>query len=155
MIQNIVFIRHAHRDQNTSDSNNGISLVGKAQAANLVEQVGRGLLPHCDLLLSSPKRRCLETLEPLAKHFSTVVQIDMALDERGFSEPRDSFVKRIDDFLRTLVIQDAGATIYLCSHGDWLPEAVVILAGAAVEFSNGQAIVCTKATPGGDGWRLQ
>jgi broad specificity phosphatase PhoE len=88
------------------------------------------------LLLSSPRRRCLETLEPLSKKTQVQVKADARLLEQEPQEDMAQFQKRILDFERWWK-EEAPPLVVACSHGDWLPIAIARITGAAVGMEKG------------------
>jgi 8-oxo-dGTP diphosphatase len=116
---------------------NGLSAKGKKQARRVAryykERFGGGPAPR---FFSSPKRRCLETLAPLAKFVKRPVHSDAALLEQGPAEGRERFVKRIESFLGPWRGRRRALAVF-CSHGDWIPEAIRLLTGAPVILKKG------------------
>jgi phosphohistidine phosphatase SixA len=116
MSKQLLIIRHAHRSTEPSrELDNGLSPKGKKQAKFLTrhfkETYGRVAGAH---VLSSPKRRCWETVAPLAKYLRTEVVISADLDE-GFQ-----LEERAQSFLRWWKSEAPPFTV-ISSHGDWIP----------------------------------
>ncbi|MBK9295178.1 MAG: histidine phosphatase family protein [Oligoflexia bacterium] len=150
MTQTFVFIRHAHRDTSERELDNGIDEKGRVQVEELIKKYKLNELPKADEFWSSPKLRCQETLEPLAKIEKAKLKIVEELDEQTNKESSKEFRKRIFNFLQKL--KKAEKVIYLCSHGDWLPEALQELTGMWVDVKKAQAIVCIYDEKG---WHLR
>src|SRR4051794_36350749 len=78
----LVIIRHAHRNKAFgAEADNGLSAKGRRQAraaARFFKKRFKGRKPN---IFSSPKRRCRETLEPIAKLSGREIQIVDCLNE--------------------------------------------------------------------------
>ncbi|MBX3023051.1 MAG: histidine phosphatase family protein [Bdellovibrionales bacterium] len=140
MGKTLILIRHGQRDNTRRELDNGLTEKGREQARSVrrfftdrfqAEDFKSGLW-----LLSSPKLRCVETLQPLAKALERKVDIHPGLDEQGVRESRASFDQRVHGFLHEWTQAKIPLTI-LCSHGDWLPAATYHLLGAASEQKKG------------------
>jgi broad specificity phosphatase PhoE len=123
----LILLRHASREHGPS-GNPGLNARGKMEAVTLIEQ----LQPHlpnslADLaLLTSPKRRAIETLAPLSQALSIVPEIQQNLDERMLDENGSAFAKRITHLLKQIETTQKSVTI-LCTHADWLEEVCLLL----------------------------
>jgi broad specificity phosphatase PhoE len=110
-------VRHA--DAGTRGFSDGpdelraLSARGHRQAEHLRDQfAGAGL----ERLVSSPFRRCMQTLEPLAVHLGLEVEADDRLAEaRGFTGALE-----LAEELRDV-------TAAICSHGDVVPDLLEAL----------------------------
>jgi broad specificity phosphatase PhoE len=140
MQKTLILIRHAHRDNTQRELDNGLSEKGREQAKAIKrffterfskDEVGKGLW-----LLSSPKLRCIETLQPIAKVMERQVDIHPNLDEQSSRESIKAFEARIQGFLHEWAESKMQLTI-LCSHGDWLPTAMAQLTGNHQDFKKG------------------
>lgn len=133
----LILLRHAHRSLKDPAADNGLSKKGKKQAErfrkDFLRVVGREIRPR---LLSSPKRRCVETLAPLAKRLGRSVTRDPGLRERDPGETPAAFRARVERFLRGLHRRPA-RWIVLSTHGDWAPLALRLLTGARARFAKG------------------
>jgi len=136
--KNIVFVRHAHRDKPFPDQDNGLSEKGLGQVKQLVNDYKRKDLPEGKHFWTSPKKRCVETLEPISHEAKISLKIEKLLDEQQSSEAPKDFSKRIENLMKKAVA--VGETIYLCSHGDVIPEAIDFLTGRHVDVAKGEAI---------------
>ncbi len=130
----LVLVRHAHRDTSHKEADNGLSASGHKQAIRLKKELAPKFQGEKPVFLSSPKLRCIETLEPLAEEFDKKVNIDPLLNEEGSTESTYEFVDRIKNFIDWWKDKAPQVTI-ACSHGDWLPEAVRLLTGKETEFA--------------------
>lgn len=141
MIKQLIFIRHAHRDTTERSQDNGLSAKGQRQAkwikrfasqrfnAQDLQQLGA-------IFLSSPKLRCVQTLEPIATAFRFSVLANRSLDEQQRQESFAALNDRIHDFLKSWA-KEAPPVTFICSHGDWLPLAIFHLLGITVELKKG------------------
>ena len=102
------------------DRERPLSAPGRAQAEALVAAIGH----TPTLLVSSPYRRCVETLEPLAEAHGLVVTTDGRLAEGGDFKPALELLAEIPD----------GAV--LCSHGDMIPMMIDALVRRGLELTN-------------------
>ena len=145
----LLLIRHAHagpRSTGPSDRDRPLDTRGLAQAAALPAL----LLPLLDPapgmtppptpgspsgpvdVRSSPARRCVETVEPLARALGTAVEVDGALVE-------GCDVRTLQARIATLTRPTVWA-----SHGDVIPELVDMLARRGLDL--GPAPSCRKAS---------
>ncbi|HTL10895.1 MAG TPA: phosphoglycerate mutase family protein [Bdellovibrionota bacterium] len=133
----LVLVRHAHRDTEDVNADNGLSSKGRDQSQKLLEifrtrfQNARNVA-----LLSSPKRRCKETLEPMAKGSASKVHVDPRLDEGASKETGQMFEARIQAFIDWWM-SEGPEVVIACSHGDWIPVALQILTGARADVKKG------------------
>jgi 8-oxo-dGTP diphosphatase len=113
----LLLIRHAHagnrRDWEGDDRDRPLSSKGRRQARALVEQLE---LWAPSRVLSSPYRRCLETVKPLA------VELDLKV------EPVDELAEGAGFYAVELVRSLHDSHVALCTHGDVIPEILVALA---------------------------
>ena len=96
----IVLFRHAEK-QNNPGGNPTLSERGHKQALSLLQDIEKGELPHPSKIISSPKIRTQQTLQPIANFYSLDLQIDPLLDERHSGESIEIFQKRINKALHT------------------------------------------------------
>lgn len=130
-MRQIFLVRHAHRE--TDDGrmkDNGLSEKGKDQAKAVAKFVLEASKGEDFLLLSSPKKRCIETLEPLGKKLGRDVNVEINLDEGGNLE------KKVQDFFNDWKKTESECTV-ICSHGDWLPVAIEQILRVFVDFKKG------------------
>ena len=141
-MKTLIFIRHAHRDKIHGEPDNGLSKKGWLQAADTANALQRraaqweGQQPK---LLTSPKLRCMETADALASVMKIKAVIDDDLDEAAPKESSSDFVGRIKDFLARWKRSPVTVTM-VCSHGDWIPEAIRILTGKECDIKKGASI---------------
>lgn len=131
MSKRLILLRHAHREKNLGHHiDNGLSEKGKKQVARLVKFFEKKFNEEKPVFYSSPKKRCVETAEPVAELFSEKVQIMKHLDEGDFLE------NRVQEIIKWWVREAPPLTV-LCSHGDLIPLLVYQMTGARVEFKKG------------------
>lgn len=118
----IYLIRHAHAGSRSrwagDDGDRPLSDRGRAQAEHIVADL-EGL--RVREIWSSPARRCVETVAPLAVARGVEVRTTDALAEGAEAEAAIAF-------LRSRAHKDAA----LCSHGDLIPKIVRRLSAAGM-----------------------
>ncbi len=127
----LVVTRHAHRDTFDKSLDNGLSERGKIQAKGLADLYRKRFAEKPALLLSSPKKRCIETLGPISQMLGVEIEIDPLLDEEGghiFEEYR----KRILSFYENWLHRTDPLT-----HGDWIPDFFEIALRQRVSLEKG------------------
>ena len=141
-------MRHAHRDTETGrEQNNGLSKKGKHQAKYLRDSLLLIVGDRKSKLLSSPAKRCIETLTPLAKKINALIEISIALQEQQPGESERQFRGRVEEFVRWWT-NSQHSLLILCAHGDWIPECTKILLGREISLQKG-AFVSLEQTPRG------
>ncbi len=104
----VYLVRHAHAGRKAAwpgpDNARPLSPAGRQQSAGLVDRL-RGY--RVDRILSSPAERCLQTVQPLARHRGLRVEVADALAVDGSA---GGVLELLED--RTL----RGAV--LCTHGE-------------------------------------
>jgi broad specificity phosphatase PhoE len=130
MDKTLVFIRHAHRDTAVRTNDNGLDQKGRDQAKSLrrffFERFSEKDIKAGLWLVSSPKLRCQETLQPIAKELQRAIDIHPSLDEQNGKESAAQFSGRVSGFLKEWR-ENASPLTLVCSHGDWLPVASQLL----------------------------
>src|SRR4051812_17636433 len=126
----LIIVRHAHRDKAEGrEQDNGLSAKGLKQAARVLErfqaELGAGAKPR---LLSSPKKRCVETVQPIASATGVKLQLSPLLDEGADLETR---ARRFFAEWK----KDAPALTVICSHGDWIPYFLEFATGVPTDLS--------------------
>jgi broad specificity phosphatase PhoE len=133
----LVLIRHAHRDNSLRQRDNGLSDKWKDQARWLKKYFQmRFEKPEGVWLVSSPKKRCLETLAPIATAANLEIDVNPDLDEQASAESVAKFEGRIQHFLKEWQLMPQPLTL-VCGHGDWLPLAALQLLGSHCDFKKG------------------
>jgi phosphohistidine phosphatase SixA len=127
-----VLLRHAHRDTSNRAADNGLSAKGKDQRRLLLEHFKSHFGKSKKVVLfSSPKKRCVETIQPIAEYLKADVVLSDLLMEGG---ARGELLKRARRFFATPFKADI---VVICSHGDWLPVALHELCGATADLKKG------------------
>lgn len=133
MKKTLVIIRHAHRTLEDRDRDNGLSERGQDQVKKLVKFYQNRFAGLKPVFMTSPKKRCIETISPLAiVAGAKVANIDERLDEQGH-DSTGVFIARIQEFLDVWKYEGQALTV-ICSHGDWIPTAVQKLIGRSVSL---------------------
>ena len=82
--QQLMLVRHADAGSRASfdgpDEERPLTKRGRAQASALAELLGARKI---GAIVSSPARRCVETVTPLAQRFGLEIEVDDALREEG------------------------------------------------------------------------
>jgi broad specificity phosphatase PhoE len=134
MKKTLVIIRHAHRNLDDRTRDNGLSDRGEEQVKKLVKFYKTRFDGEKASFYCSPKKRCVETLSPLAvEGKSKAIEIDDRLDEHQASENMAMYLARMDEFLDVWKYEGAELTV-ICSHGDWIPIAVKKLVGVQIDI---------------------
>jgi broad specificity phosphatase PhoE len=141
MAKLLVLIRHGHRDNSVRELDNGLSEKGQGQARLLKKFFVSRFQPE-DLkkgvwFVSSPKKRCIETLSPMAKAIDRTVDVHPDLLEQTGKENLSVFQGRVQKFIKEWRESKTEVTV-VCSHGDWLPLATMELMGVPLDFKKGQ-----------------
>lgn len=141
MTSDLFLIRHAHRDKPVPDRDNGLSEKGRSQVANLREYFAEVAQLDGDVrLLSSPKKRCRQTVEKLLGRETPKLKIDATLDEQNEGETLAALQKRVHTFCLQWKKKTPPRTLIVCSHGDWLPLALAQLLGLRIDLKKGGVV---------------
>src|SRR5690606_8296302 len=87
-------LRHGDRSAGYGDVE--LSSEGQRQAKELASQPA---LQKIDVILSSPKLRTRQTVQPLADQLGLTVEIEGALDQRKSIETQNEFTQRVLHFM--------------------------------------------------------
>lgn len=138
-VMTLFLVRHASASTRTSAPNDlerPLDETGFEQADGIVQLLGeRGVTE----VHSSRATRCVQTVEPLAKHLGLEVHVHPGLVE-GQSAERAVHAARL--------LAQAGTTAVFCSHGDIIPDMVQTLA------REGMVIVGPRSWAKGSTWEL-
>lgn len=122
----IYLVRHAHAGSRSAwegdDRERPLSSRGRGQAAWLTERLGGEKVRR---IVTSPHRRCVETVEPLAAALDREVVVDERLAEGA--DPQDAA-----EWLVSL----SPKTVVACSHGDLIPKVLRYLAAGDLELED-------------------
>lgn len=122
-IRRLFLLRHAHRDEADYGRDNGLSEKGLKQAQEVADALQQKLKASPARLESSPKRRCLETLEPLAQKLGVSFEVSDELEERRSDEDTRALEGRIQSKIQSWAESKEPVSLF-CSHGDWIPIAL-------------------------------
>lgn len=134
----IHLIRHANagrRQPGGHDRDRPLDEFGLAQAARIRDHLDDAGIKQ---ILSSPARRCIETIQPLAVELGLTIEVDDALWEGHGAAPALALLGRL---------AATGHPAALCSHGDVIPMVLDTLAARGVTL---RGVGCAK----GSIWRL-
>ncbi|MBL0349280.1 MAG: histidine phosphatase family protein [Elusimicrobia bacterium] len=133
----LLILRHAHRSLSHPGLDNGLSAKGREQA-RLILKLFKSFFgrPSNTLLLSSPKKRCLETLRPIAKLTGVRMGTDDRLLEQRPAETHNQFEDRVRRFINEQRKAASPLTV-VCSHGDWVPVALRLATGGRMRLKKG------------------
>jgi phosphohistidine phosphatase SixA len=121
-------VRHAHAGSrshwNGPDHARPLTTKGHRQSAAIADTLAAA---GAERLASSPTRRCVQTLEPLAERLGLVIDEDRRLAEGASG-------------VEALALADErrnehDATV-VCSHGDVIPDMLRILKATTTRFSD-------------------
>lgn len=116
----LILLRHAEKEPFGNDP--FLSPRGQEQARRLPSELDASLLGPDTTLIASPKKRAIETLQPLAQASSAKLRILDDLDERRFHESYEGFTARVRRIVASLdETPPTGVTVF-CSHLDWIEE---------------------------------
>lgn len=132
----LILVRHGHRDNLHREKDNGLTEKGKKQAEAIRDLYESRFGKEKALLLSSAKRRCQETLEPLSELLRVSVKVDPLLMETLPHESRADLASRIEGF-RIQIAASGTTRVLACSHGDWIPEAAMLWAEKSIDCRKG------------------
>lgn len=138
-MKKLILIRHAHRDTQKRELDNGLSSKGEKQVRDLIRFFRARRSEEKESFqsvnfLSSPKLRCVETLRPWAEAWGGRVLKDVRLLELQGGEGFGDLMGRVENFTQSLVARPTQETTIVCSHGDWLPECLFHLVGHRIEL---------------------
>lgn len=128
-MKTLIIIRHAHREKIADD--NGLSPKGRKQAKRARDFYRSRFRRSTAALLSSPKRRCVETLEPLSELLDVDIETTALLDEG------DALKLRAREFLSHWLASSGPELTVISSHGDWIPVFLELATGARAELAKG------------------
>jgi len=119
----VYLVRHAQAGERAkwegTDLDRPLSGRGKRQAKAIADRLDDERIVR---LVSSPYRRCVQTLEPLGTSLGLAVETDDRLSEGASFEDTLALIDELGD----------GAA--LCSHGDVIPDTMSALVRRGVEL---------------------
>lgn len=139
----LIVVRHAHRNKTLGGADDdGLSVKGKAQVKKLLEHFKKKFGKPSARFFSSPKKRCIQTIEPLARHCKSELEILPCLDE---SSTNAGLQRKLDEFtqiLASLYLNEP--LIVISSHGDWIPAFLEHVTDARIDLDKGGWVVLEK-----------
>lgn len=148
MSKTIILIRHAHRDTTDRELDNGLSDKGFKQVDILKKWLPekiKNLEPSAVISITSPKKRCIETITPVARRTLSSVEVWDDLDEQTSDENHEKFWERIERTIQKIHKRSEDVVV-VCSHGDYLPLFIFHLLGVKLELN--KAGVCALDVDG-------
>lgn len=140
MITTVYFVRHAHSDYTPDERNRPLSIKGEKDAERVKHLLKDDPI---DVFWSSPYRRAIQTIEPLARLKHQAIHIEERLRERTLAqggvedfsaaitrvwedekykfpggESNDEARHRGGEVLKRLLIQHPGESIVIGTHGN-------------------------------------
>lgn len=130
----LIITRHAHRNKlKGGEADNGLSAKGRKQARALAKFYTRVFARKKPQIFSSPKVRCVETVEPIAKKTKVSLETLDSLNEASLSSELDQKIRSFHSFWLS---SDAPLTL-VCSHGDWIPAYLKHVFGIEIDLDKG------------------
>lgn len=115
----VIFLRHGERNFGIGDADLNAEGLRQADAISLNAD-----LLGVKTLLSSPKKRTIQTITPLAKKLGLSISTENQLDQRSHQESPIQFETRIQFFINQLESKKFTDPILICTHSDWLQIAI-------------------------------
>jgi broad specificity phosphatase PhoE len=147
MNQSLILLRHSQR-QGASDQLTQHGLEQSKNRGNFFFQLYGSEVT----LLSSPKSRCLQSLERICTLSQKAPRVIEELSERFPVEDAQDFKKRVDQSLYRILSHQSEFPIILCSHSDWLSVAATHLLDLDISFLEGSWVRLSKEAAG---WTLK
>jgi 8-oxo-dGTP diphosphatase len=130
----LVIIRHAHRNKlKGGEADNGLSAKGKKQSRALQKLYSRIFGRKKAEIYSSPKERCIETVQPIAKKIKVSLE---TLDTLNEAVTDAELKEKVRAFHSLWQESDAPLTV-ICSHGDWIPTYLKQVLGIELDLEKG------------------
>ena len=125
----LFLLRHGTRPYTHGDV--PLNEQGKEEANALASHEA---LQGVEKIISSPKKRAIMTVEPLAHRLGLPIEIHGDLDQMNRLESQGDFKSRITRFLEFLESQNQNTLV--CSHSDWLTLATHLLPSDSLEVQD-------------------
>lgn len=125
----LILIRHGHKtflpieDPTLSDK-------GFSQANELLKLVEKGVLPVPNMCWVSDSQRTYQTVEKIIKHYAVQSEKTDQLSVRHSHESNSEFRNRVAKTIASLdqmALQSHDKVYMLCSHFDWIEEAMSLI----------------------------
>lgn len=127
----VILLRHGSRNFTLGDV--PLNDQGLAEAKALTKHPN---LLDIATIICSPKKRAQMTVEPLAHHLQKPILVQESLDQMRSGESDLDFVSRVDGFLEKISQGHWPGPILLCSHSDWLSQAMAIIPSDALDLKH-------------------
>ena len=125
----LILFRHAHKGL-TPSADPELSAPGFKQAEKLVELVNSKKIPAPTKAWVSEKIRTRQTIEPVIRYYKAAVETSDLLNLRGYNENAEQFrlrIKKMLNMIDELSQKNASEIHYLCTHYDWIEDALVFI----------------------------
>lgn len=125
----VVLFRHAKKGMLPFEDP-GLTPEGLMQSERLPDIVNKYNLPAAAALWASEKIRTHQTFQGLASTFKLNTETKAELNLRSESESQNMFQQRVKILIDELTLSacnDLQSCIYLCTHYDWIEEAMAII----------------------------
>lgn len=153
MKQKIFLVRHAHRDTSQGrERDNSLSEKGLRQANGLCSELFEILAEKNTALISSPAKRCVETLLPLSRKLRARLKLSPLLGEQEPEENEGDLIKRIGAFWQVFKHPKKNCLV-ICTHGDWIEEFLSEAARSKLSLQKGEFAVLERSA--GDNFKLR
>lgn len=124
-----VLIRHGEKSNPREDAPDiYLSLQGLAQSQDLQKKMSALILPKPTHLYASEIERTQQTLGAASKVFNLHVAARREFDLQDFNESAATFRQRVQRGLEFIAGHPPESVLYVCSHQDWLHEALSLIA---------------------------
>jgi broad specificity phosphatase PhoE len=127
----VFLLRHGTRNHTMGDV--PLNSQGLLEAKRLASELRWQRL---DAILSSPKKRAMMTVQPLAEKLNLPLLTFKDLDQMHAGEGEGQFIARVRHFLDRVQNQEFGQNILICSHSDWLSLAISQIPTDAFELTH-------------------
>ena len=134
----LILLRHGDRSPGFNDV--PLSNKGLQQALDLQQKKSLSLI---EVLYCSPKKRAQQTLAPLAQKLALPIETLSELDQMRDIETPQDFIQRVQKFIDSLP-KTTSTTWLVCSHSDWLQQAVFLLANDTQLFAPYSFFSCAE-----------
>jgi phosphohistidine phosphatase SixA len=125
----LILLRHAHKGI-TPAADPELSAPGFKQAEKLTEAIEQKKLPAPDKFWVSEKIRTRQTIEAASQKFNCTIETSDLINLRSYSETASDFrlrIKKMIGLLNSLANDGSKQTHYLCTHYDWIEDALVFI----------------------------
>jgi len=124
----LFLLRHGDRSAGYGDV--ALSSEGERQARDLA---ATPTLQNVNVILISPKRRTLETVQPLADKLGLTPVVEAALDQRKSVETQSEFTRRVLTAMDEAAAKYPDKNVLMCTHSDWLQTAILHMPSMATD----------------------